>query len=176
MCWWRNRIFRPGNSASHPDRGSFRPIGNPSRSHSPNRRSQSCNSLPGVESATAGWPGALLPAAYSNHRVRPTDGPADGSFTEISYRPVSPEFFETLGIPAPRGRNFDGADTSTSEAVAIVSESLARTLFGDADPLGQYVSPPGQGATERWQIVGVVPDIEWTALPDATDPPDSFDV
>ncbi len=45
---------------------------------------------------------------------------------------ISPEFFETMGVPLLAGRDFDTADDSHHPDVAIVNEKFARQVFGSA--------------------------------------------
>jgi predicted permease len=64
---------------------------------------------------------------------------------EITSVCVAPRYFETMGIPLLRGREFLPQDESARRAsgtspvppVAIVDEELARRLFGDDDPVGK---------------------------------------
>jgi len=68
-------------------------------------------------------------------------------------------YFQTIGIPLLRGRLIDDRDTAERESVAVISESMARQFFGDADPVGARISTDGQ----RWiTIVGVVGDVRST--------------
>ena len=68
-------------------------------------------------------------------------------------------YFQTVGIPLLRGRLIDDRDTAERESVAVISESMARQFFGDADPVGARISTDGQ----RWiTIVGVVGDVRST--------------
>lgn len=53
------------------------------------------------------------------------------------YTYVQPSYFETLGIPLVRGGGFEGA-TATGQFV-VLSESAARRIFGDENPLGQSI-------------------------------------
>jgi len=76
------------------------------------------------------------------------------------FRLASPRYFETLGIPVLRGREFDDGDTYDRPYVAIVSQSLAREQFGDESPLG-YSIMCGFDQRDRWMtIVGVVGDVQ----------------
>ncbi len=69
---------------------------------------------------------------------------------------VSPNFFETLGIPLLAGRATTWSDTRQTRAVAVVSESLARALSPDGNVLERHVrcGPSDQDIV----IVGVVGD------------------
>ena len=72
---------------------------------------------------------------------------------------VTPDYFGTFGIPLVRGRLFTKQDTSTSTRVAIVNETVARTYFGDVDPVGRALawgSKPDPSRTLT--VVGVVRD------------------
>jgi putative ABC transport system permease protein len=76
-------------------------------------------------------------------------------------RIVTPGFFDTLGIRRLAGRDFTAADAG-GEPVAIVSQSVARQLFGAADPLGRQVwwVAPLFGTPVPRRVVGVVTDVD----------------
>jgi len=71
---------------------------------------------------------------------------------------VGPDYFATLGVPLVAGREFRWADAGGAAKVAIVNETLVRTLFGGGNPIGRRIGfgraeePPGI------EIVGVVRD------------------
>lgn len=80
---------------------------------------------------------------------------------------ISPGLFSTLGLPVLAGRDFNEADRDGSEPVALVSQSLAETMFPNGDALNHYVlwtdpmlkySPAARPVSRR--IVGIVPDID----------------
>jgi predicted permease len=50
---------------------------------------------------------------------------------------VSPEYFETLGIPIIAGRNFTSADTPQSPTVAIINETMARRYWPNQRAIGR---------------------------------------
>ena len=91
--------------------------------------------------------------------------PAPGEAATTDVRPVTPNFFRTMGIPQMKGRDFTAADAVDSRRVAIVSETLANRHLGGRDPIGTRIQvnigPPGGG---DWEIVGVVGDIKFGAL------------
>ena len=66
---------------------------------------------------------------------------------------VSPRFFETLKIPV-MGREFSDGDIAGTPLVAIVDESLARTLFPGGNALGNTI----YAGRKPFHIVGIVPD------------------
>jgi len=78
---------------------------------------------------------------------------------------VTPGFFETLGVPLRRGRDFSDRDEATSLFVAIVSERLAERLWPGRDPIGQRVF----AARAERTIVGVAADISVRQLEGPSD-------
>ncbi|MGB7434893.1 MAG: ABC transporter permease [Candidatus Acidiferrum sp.] len=76
---------------------------------------------------------------------------------------VSPEYFHTLGIPVRRGRSLNDRDVASAPPAVLISESLAKREFGDADPIGQRVHV---GPMDRpwYTVVGVVANVKQTSL------------
>lgn len=75
-----------------------------------------------------------------------------------SFSVASPGYFDTMEIPLKRGRDFSAQDTADSPFVAIISESLARQSFGDADPLGRQIQC-GLDSDKWMTVIGVVGDV-----------------
>jgi Acidobacterial duplicated orphan permease len=76
---------------------------------------------------------------------------------------VSPDYFETMGIPLLRGRLLDEHDMTGTPVPVVISESFAKRRFPDQDPIGQRLHfGPQEGV---WDIVvGVVDDVKQTSL------------
>ncbi len=74
------------------------------------------------------------------------------------YRSVTPGFFKTTGTPIIAGRDFTWTDIYEKRRVAMVSENLARELWGNPSAaLGKRIR---EGAADPWrEIVGVVGDV-----------------
>ena len=116
---------------------------------------------PGLESAAAS---ESIPLSGSGSRSYYTR--ADVDLVPVNQRPiapthnVSPGYFGTLGIPILSGRDFDERDTMDKPLVLAISQSGARKLFGNEDPIGREILIGGANGTgERAQIVAVVGDI-----------------
>jgi predicted permease len=76
----------------------------------------------------------------------------------LSFQPGAPDFFRTLGIRLLRGREFRPSDQpfGTQPGRAIVSETLAREMSPDRDPVGRTLELlPGSS----YEIVGVAKDV-----------------
>jgi len=63
-------------------------------------------------------------------------GDAGAGKIALSYKYVSPGYFDVLGIPIVRGRAFTIAERD-GHPVAVVSESVARTLWPSGDGVGK---------------------------------------
>jgi predicted permease len=86
----------------------------------------------------------------------------DGVSQRVAVNNVSPGYFETLGLRLVSGRLLDSSDRGETNRVAVVNESMARTYFGGADPLGHQIgiNPDYVGVFVggTFEIVGVVAD------------------
>lgn len=72
---------------------------------------------------------------------------------------VSPGYFQTLGIPLQKGRDFDRHDDAEHPAI-IVSERLAKQLWPAGDAIGQQVRVDPFLPEEKWRtVVGVAGDV-----------------
>jgi predicted permease len=56
------------------------------------------------------------------------------------FRVISPGFFGALGVPIVAGRDFNELDRSGSEAVVIVSQSVAQRMFSTREVLNRHVT------------------------------------
>jgi putative ABC transport system permease protein len=70
---------------------------------------------------------------------------------------VSPEYFQTLGIPLRAGRLLTDADDGKHLSVALINEAAQRQFWPHEDPIGKRVK--GENSTEWTTVVGVVGDV-----------------
>jgi hypothetical protein len=85
--------------------------------------------------------------------------------TAASRVAVTPDYFAALGQSIVEGRAFSDFDRRESEAVAIVSRTLARALFGNRPALGQRLET--FTLSENWRarlIVGISGDAQYRGL------------
>ena len=73
--------------------------------------------------------GGVMGAPFSTLVVDGRPRLPEGAGGNVAWRAVTPGYFEALGIPVLHGRTFDGRDGSL-----VLSESLAKRLFGKEDP------------------------------------------
>ena len=83
---------------------------------------------------------------------------------QARLRIVSPQYFDTLGIPLLQGRMFNERDTATGPRVMVINESMARRYFPGQNPLGKRITYTLDRLT--CEVVGVVRDAK-TSVADA---------
>jgi predicted permease len=81
-------------------------------------------------------------------------------------RVVSEGYLRAMGVALLAGRDFTAADDTTARPVAIVNETLARTLWPGESPLGRTLDPGGGGGAV--EVVGVVAGTRHQALDEAS--------
>jgi len=126
---------------------------------------QRISTLPGVESV-----GAINHLPLNDFQIlgwlrvpgRPQLPNSQQTPTPIGI--VSTDYFRTVAIPLRSGRLFTERDNSESPRVLILSESLARALFPNEDPIGKQLWTPGPPTKDLPTVIGVVGDIRHEGL------------
>ncbi len=59
--------------------------------------------------------------------------------TTITYEGTSADFFPMRNFGVSEGRTFTEADDNASNRVVVLGSDIAKTLFGNLDPLGKFV-------------------------------------
>ena len=127
--------------------------------------------LPGVEAASVATVVPLSLDFESGRRfMRPSHyQPRPGEDMEVHYNTVSPDYFQTLGIPLRRGRDFTAADRPGAEPVIIVNEAFAARYWPGRDPLAESIQS-GSGDAPRLRVVGVVANTRYNSRGEAPPP------
>ncbi len=116
--------------------------------------------IPGVTSVALGGSAPLEPFFSPNNPIYAEDKPiAPGQIPPVRrFRMTAPGYFKTMGTRIIAGRDFTWTDLYEKRHVAMVSENLARELWGDPRAaLGKRIRV---GTTDAWrEIVGVVEDV-----------------
>jgi putative ABC transport system permease protein len=74
----------------------------------------------------------------------------------VDFRTSSADYFAALKIPILSGRGFTSADREDTQAVVIISQSMARKFWGDEDPIGRRL----RTGNDPWlTVVGVSSDV-----------------
>ena len=119
--------------------------------------------LPGAQSAGAV---SRLPLAGGNSD-RSFQLPGSDQSYQADIRISTPGYFQTMGIPLLKGRVFNQQDAQSPALVAVINQTLARTVFPGQDPIGQYILNFGP-QMDKIQIIGVIGDVRHVGL--ATEP------
>ncbi len=77
---------------------------------------------------------------------------------EANSRGISPNYFETMGIPLRRGRFFNDHDDASKPRVIIINQTLANLAFPGQDPIGKRIDFTYTKDPNIQEIVGVVAD------------------
>jgi len=122
---------------------------------------QRVTALPGVINAAAT---RTLPLESDwGTSIRIVDHPfAESSPTIVSYRIISPEYFNVLNIPLVRGRSLTDRDDPGAPPVAIINQAMARRYWPNRDPLTDRIMAfPGRVPDDEpaRQIVGIVGNV-----------------
>jgi predicted permease len=121
--------------------------GNPSREQNIQgmlRLQERLRAVPGVVNALAYRDGtaSYFVSVHPDDRVVGTSVPEN---LRISLRDAPPGYFDLMGIPLVRGRDFSASiDTLGSMGVVIASDA-ARALFGVANPIGRRLVSVNRG-------------------------------
>ena len=129
--------------------------------------------LPGVKSASAGWPlpmsgnSASISFTVEGHPVPKADRPSEAVGLAL------PGYFETMRIPLIAGRTFVAHDGPKGPPVAIVNQAFAKKYFAGVSPVGKHLTAGlGDGTlnSPMREVVGVVGNIKRQGLTAESDP------
>jgi putative ABC transport system permease protein len=99
---------------------------------------------------------------------RPELPPEQRLSTEV--RAVDHGYFNTMGIPVLRGRNFTDIEDREARHVVLISESLARKHFPGEDPIGKHIAVNIFDKPNPTEIIGIVGDVKYGSLTDEAEP------
>ena len=116
--------------------------------------------IPGVQAVGAITSLPLQGGGTNTFRVEGRPEPSTAERPEVTMRGVAGEYFQTMGIRLAAGRVLGPDDTESHDRVLLLSESIARRLFGTPDSavgarVRFYAFPDA-----AWTVVGVVGDVK----------------
>jgi predicted permease len=92
--------------------------------------------------------------------------PVPGEQMVLRRNVVSPEYFQTMGIPILQGRAIDGRDTKDSRPVTVINQTMAERYWPGKNPIGKAFENSGK----HWAVVGVIKDGKYDALSEVPQP------
>lgn len=132
------------------------------------RLQENLQTLPGVRSVAQ-----IFPLPLNGNQVgvgfliegRPV---SPGNEPAADFRTVSPGYFQSMGIPLLKGREFWQTDSRDALPVVVVNEKFAQDFFPNENPIGKRITPGiSDHAVKELparEIVGVVGNVKWRSL------------
>ena len=164
--------LRPPDYGAHPDRVLLFTMKPQREIYTPVQRRllvadlvRRISEIPGVTAAAAAENGPLG-SRDSHDSIEAERGHSFRAATDW----VTAGFFDAAGIPRIAGRDFTPADKLGSPFVAIVSQSMALRLFGNANPLGRSIRFTNDKDARPFEIIGVVADSHYYDVRIAPEP------
>jgi hypothetical protein len=122
--------------------------------------------LPGVRSAAVA---GNLPLTYNGDSmtigVEGVPDPPHGQRPDVIFRAIGPGYFNTMGIPIVRGRDFTDQDNADSKDVVVISEKTAQHFWPGEDPIGKRLKPGSSTSKSEWrEVIGIVKDVRQNDL------------
>ena len=112
--------------------------------------------MPGIEAVAAALAAPPLVGGTAIGMQVPVPGDPDGRTVPLQSQRVSPEYFETAGIPILRGRAFLRHEENGVYPV-VIDERAAEAFFSGSQPLGRRLDAPG--FPRPLQVVGVAANV-----------------
>ena len=134
------------------------------------------SAVPGVKSATLAYDPPLQSNWTDSVAIEGRVLPADTQPESANFLPVSPDYFDTVGVKLVTGRKFTALDDQDHPGVAIVNESFVKHHFPNENPLGRRIrpGPPAriwdQQRLTSFEIVGIVRDVKLAGLDAPSEP------
>jgi len=114
--------------------------------------------LPGVKSAATVDTLPLGNAGGTSRFVIAGHAKIAAEEYEANTREISPNYFETMGIPLREGRFFNEHDDDRTPRVIIINQTLADLVFPGQDPVGKRIDFAYTKDPNIQEVVGVVAD------------------
>ena len=118
-------------------------------------------SIPGVSSATLSH-SSLISAGLAGSAIRGEMKIGAVTIDDAGVLAAGPRFLTTMQIPILAGREIDERDQRGSTPVAVISEELARTYFGNENPVGRRITLVDE--KRDLEIVGVSANLRYGEL------------
>ncbi|MGD8454005.1 MAG: ABC transporter permease [Phycisphaerae bacterium] len=116
--------------------------------------------VPGVTAVGTSTSLPLVPGHQMLH-IRLLDRPDvdPEKMPVVRFCAVSPDYFQTLGVPLLKGRMLDEHDTENASGALLINEAMARKFWPDEDPIGRRLFV-GARITDNepadYEVVGIV--------------------
>jgi predicted permease len=111
--------------------------------------------LPGVKSVGLASAIPFAGTQFTGIEIEDQGTKLAGRSFQVNVNVVSPSYFQTLGIPLLRGRQFSGQEVTGSQSAAVVSKAMADRFWPNQDPIGKHF----KDSSSSYEIIGLASDI-----------------
>ncbi|MGH9392712.1 MAG: FtsX-like permease family protein [Terriglobales bacterium] len=120
--------------------------------------------LPGVAAATLSTGTPMASGGFARSYLIQGEAPQPGRASRfVTVESIMPGgYFQTMGIPLQRGRDFLPTDTAASQKVVIINQTMAHQVWPGRDAVGQRLKFTGDADFSL--VVGVARDIKYFTL------------
>ena len=128
---------------------------------------------PGIQAVGLAFSPPLFSGGLTDGMYLPGQDPSQA--TNVERNGVSPNYFAAVRLPIVRGRVFTEAETSglaaTDRRPVVVTEALARRLFGSHEAIGREIlTQAGSDTTVALHVVGIARDSHFRSIERPPDP------
>jgi len=120
------------------------------------RTIESLNGAGAIRGAALAWPFDYTSFTWAPNINLPERPFAPGREPVAQAAAVTPGYFETMGIPFVKGRNFAPEDRAGATIVVIVNRAFGDRFFPSEDPIGRRITGVRIPEMQNMPIVGVV--------------------
>jgi len=119
------------------------------------------SALPGVDRAAAIHIRPLADGSTGLGFVRPDEPSPEGGIPWASWRLITPGYFQTLGVPVLRGRDFEERDLTGGggQPPVLISRRVAEMLWPGEDAVGRIITLWAGQSDLAARVLGVVGDM-----------------
>jgi predicted permease len=125
--------------------------------------------LPGVRHAALINNAPMSIPAIKTFEIENKPNSSDENDTHVFVRRITPDYFQTMGIPLLAGRSFTANDNRRgSERTVIIDETFAKVFWPDDNPIDKRIRQHG---SEDWiRVIGLVKDVKQLNLEQSPQP------
>jgi macrolide transport system ATP-binding/permease protein len=124
--------------------------------------------LPGVQSATIARNRPFGGGFSRSVFIEGQEPPPGGRGVLVQTNVIGPKFFDTLGIPLLKGRDFTDADRENAPLMVIINETMANRFWPNQDPIGKRFKFFGD--KDFREVAGVASDSKVNSLTEQRTP------
>lgn len=134
-----------------------------------NRLKRTAEALAGVKAVGLAQSGVLSGSQSSSGIYFRGDG-VNPPKNDVQTESVDEGYFSAMGLTLQRGRGISADDREERPKAAVISQTLARQVFGALDPVGRRFGFGPTADKDDWEIVGVVADARVNGVRDDPTP------